>query len=41
MIVPWTIGGLLRELAARGEHPGVISFGDDGVATWGSENSRR
>ena len=37
MIMPWTIGGLLRELAARGEHPGVISFGDDGVATWGSE----
>ena len=37
MIVPWTIGGLLNELTARGEHPVVISFGEDGVATWGSE----
>jgi long-chain acyl-CoA synthetase len=37
VIVPWTIGGLLNELTARGEHPAVISFGEDGVATWGSE----
>lgn len=37
MIVPWTIGALLRDLAARGEHPAVISFGEDGVVTWGSE----
>ena len=37
MIVPWSIGGLLRELAARGEHPAVISFGEDGVLTWGSQ----
>ena len=37
MIVPWTIGGLLNELTARGEHPAVISFGEDGVVTWGGE----
>jgi long-chain acyl-CoA synthetase len=37
VIVPWTIGALLRDLAARGEHPAVISFGEDGVVTWGSE----
>ena len=37
MIVPWTIGGLLRDLTTRGEHPAVISFGEDGVVTWGSE----
>ena len=37
MIVPWTIGGLLNELTARGGHPAVISFGEDGVVTWGSE----
>jgi long-chain acyl-CoA synthetase len=37
VIVPWTIGGLLRELTARGEHPAVISFGEDGVVPWGSE----
>ena len=37
MIVPWSIGGLLRDLTTRGEHPAVISFGEDGVVTWGSE----
>lgn len=37
MIVPWTIGGLLRDLTARGEHPAVISFDEDGITTWGSE----
>lgn len=37
MIVPWTLEGLLRDLTARGEHPAVISFGEDGVVTWGSE----
>jgi long-chain acyl-CoA synthetase len=36
VIVPWTIGGVLRDLATRGEHPAVISFGEDGVVTWGS-----
>ena len=29
--------GLLRDLTARREHPAVISFGEDGVVTWGSE----
>jgi hypothetical protein len=37
VIVPWTIGGLLSDLAARGEHPAVISFDEDGIATWGGE----
>jgi long-chain acyl-CoA synthetase len=37
VIVPWTIGGLLNELTARGGHPAVIAFGEDGVVTWGSE----
>jgi len=37
VIVPWSIGGLLRDLTTRGEHPAVISFGEDGVVTWGSE----
>ena len=37
MIVPWTIGSLLRDLTARGEHPAVISFDEDGIMTWGSE----
>ena len=35
MIVPWTIGGLLNELTARGDHPAVISFDEDGIVTWG------
>jgi len=37
VIVPWTIGGLLRDLAARGDQPAVISFDEDGIVTWGSE----
>jgi len=37
VIVPWTIGGLLRELTARGEHPAVISFAGDGAVTWSSK----
>jgi acyl-CoA synthetase (AMP-forming)/AMP-acid ligase II len=32
----WNIGGLLRDMAARGHHPAVIAFGEDGVATWDS-----
>jgi acyl-CoA synthetase (AMP-forming)/AMP-acid ligase II len=27
---------LLRDLTARGQHPAVIAFGEDGVATWDS-----
>jgi long-chain acyl-CoA synthetase len=37
VIVPWTIGGLLNELTARGGHPAVIAFREDGVVTWGGE----
>jgi long-chain acyl-CoA synthetase len=37
VIVPWTIGSLLKELTARGEHPAVVSFGEDSVVTWGGE----
>jgi long-chain acyl-CoA synthetase len=36
VIVAWTIGGLLRDIAARGRHPAVVSFGEDGMATWDS-----
>jgi long-chain acyl-CoA synthetase len=36
VIAGWTIGGLLRDLAARGRHPAVVSFGEDGMATWES-----
>jgi long-chain acyl-CoA synthetase len=32
----WTIAGLLRDLAARGQHPAVIAFSDDGAVTWDS-----
>jgi len=32
VIVSWSIGGLLNELTARGEHPTVISFDENGVA---------
>jgi long-chain acyl-CoA synthetase len=32
----WNIGSLLRDLTARGQHPAVIAFGEDGVATWDS-----
>jgi long-chain acyl-CoA synthetase len=37
VIVPWTIGGLLRDLTARGAHPAVTLFGDDNVITWSSK----
>ena len=37
MIVPWTIGDLLRELSARGRHPAVIYFGEDCIVAWGSD----
>jgi long-chain acyl-CoA synthetase len=37
VIVPWTIRGLLKELTARGGHPAVIAFREDGVVTWGGE----
>ena len=33
----WNIGGLLRDLTARGQHPAVISFAEDSVVTWDSE----
>ena len=36
VVGPWTIGGLLRDLAARGRHPAIVSFGADGMATWDS-----
>jgi long-chain acyl-CoA synthetase len=43
--VPWTVKVLLRDLAARGGHPAVISFGAGGVETWDSaslaDNARR
>jgi long-chain acyl-CoA synthetase len=32
----WSIGGLLDDLAARGRDPAVISFEEDGIATWDS-----
>jgi long-chain acyl-CoA synthetase len=32
-VAAWTIGGLLRDLAGRGRHPAVVSFGADGMAT--------
>jgi len=28
---------LLRDLTARGQHPGVIAFAEDGVASWDSK----
>jgi long-chain acyl-CoA synthetase len=33
---PWNIGGLLSALSARGQHPAVISFGEERMATWDS-----
>jgi acyl-CoA synthetase (AMP-forming)/AMP-acid ligase II len=38
VIVSWTIGELLRGLTARGRHPAVVSFGEDGIVTWSSES---
>lgn len=35
----WTIGSLLCDLAGRGRHPAVISFGDDGVTIWDSSDA--
>jgi hypothetical protein len=32
----WNIAGLLRDLTARDQHPAIIIFGEDGVATWDS-----
>jgi len=32
----WNIADFLRDLTARGRHPAVISFGEDGVVTWDS-----
>jgi long-chain acyl-CoA synthetase len=37
VIVSWTIGGLLRDLTARGQHPAVIAFGEHGIVTWASD----
>jgi hypothetical protein len=34
----WNIAGLLRDLTARGQHPAVIIFSEDGAATWNSES---
>ena len=30
--------GLLRDLTTRGQHPGVIAFAEDGVASWESKS---
>jgi long-chain acyl-CoA synthetase len=32
----WDIAGLLRDLTARGQHPAVIAFGENGSVTWES-----
>jgi len=32
----WNISGLLRDLMARGDHPAVIAFGENGRETWDS-----
>ena len=37
MTVPWTITGLLRDVAARGRHPALITFGEGAGASWDSE----
>jgi long-chain acyl-CoA synthetase len=37
VIVPWTIGDLLRNVAARQDHPAVIAFSEDEVVTWASK----
>ena len=37
LIDRWDIVGLLRDLTARGQHPGIIAFAEDGVvASWDS-----
>lgn len=35
---PWTIGGLLRDLAAHGHHPAIIAFDEGGIETWDRGN---
>ena len=37
MIVPWTIGDLLHNLAVREDHLAVIAFSEDEVVTWASK----
>src|SRR5215470_6108507 len=36
LIDRWDIVGLLRDLTVRAQHPGVIAFAEDGVASWDS-----
>ena len=36
MTTSWNITGLLRDLTARNQHPAIIPFGEDRVATWDS-----
>src|SRR5215831_12435731 len=36
LIERWDIIGLLRDLVARGQHPCVIAFAEEGVASWDS-----
>src|SRR6266404_2248661 len=36
LIDRWNIVGLLRDLTGRDQHPGVIAFAEDGVASWDS-----
>ena len=36
MTASWNVGGLLRGLTARGQHPAIISFGPEGSETWDS-----
>src|SRR5438270_5067934 len=36
LIDRWDIAGLFRDLTARDQHPGVIAFAEDGVASWDS-----
>src|SRR5215831_21174050 len=38
LIDRWDMVGLLRDLTARGQHPGVIAFAEDGVASWDSKS---
>ena len=36
MTASWNVGGLLRGLTARGQHPAIVSFGPEGSETWDS-----
>jgi hypothetical protein len=38
LIDRWDMVGLLRDLTTRGQHPGVIAFAEDGVASWDSKS---